>query len=159
LAELILDRSIDHAQPNPSQLNQVIIWCHHSPQIQPIQRALLSASQARGQTALILPQITTLQDWLQQHVPATQPFINQHDKQLILVDAIRQFPELFQSQNNWAVAKELVMLFDELSWAQLGLDEGESALSNLLSESYAALDVGNHSISRESKILCTLWNA
>ena len=159
LAELVLDHSIDSTETNPAALEQVTIWCHHSPQIQPIQRALLAASQARGQAALVLPQITTLQDWLQQQYPAAKPFINQHDRQLILVDAIRQFPELFQSQNNWAVAKELVMLFDELSWAQLGLDEGESALHSLLSESYAALDVGSHNISRESKILCTLWNA
>jgi len=159
LAELVLDQSIDSAESNPAALEKVTIWCHHSPQIQPIQRALLAASQARGQSALVLPQITTLADWLQQQYPAAKPFINQHDKQLILVDAIRQFPELFQSQNNWAVAKELVMLFDELSWAQLGLDEGESALRSLLSESYAALDVGSHNISRESKILCTLWNA
>jgi len=159
LAELVLDQSIDSAESNPAALEKVTIWCHHSPQIQPIQRALLAASQARGQSALVLPQITTLADWLQQQYPAAKPFINQHDKQLILVDAIRQFPELFQSQNNWAVAKELVMLFDELSWAQLGLDEGESALRSLLSDSYAALDVGSHNISRESKILCTLWNA
>jgi len=159
LAELVLDQTIDNAGPNPAALEQVTIWCQHSPQIQPIQRALLAESQARGQAALVLPQITTLPDWLQQQYPPTKPFINQHDKQLILVDAIRQFPELFQSQNNWAVAKELVMLFDELSWAQLGLDEGESALRSLLSESYAALDVGSHNISRESKILCTLWNA
>ena len=159
LAELVLDDNSEQIKADPAALEKVTIWCHHSPQIQPIQRALLALSQARGQAAVVLPKIMTLQDWLGQQYPAAKPFINQHDKQLILVDAIRQFPELFQSQNNWAVAKELVLLFDELSWAQLGLDEGESALSSLLSESYAALDVGSHNISRESKILCTLWNA
>lgn len=146
-------------RPNPSDLSRYIIWCDTRAQIHNIKLNLTHAAKAIGIQQLLLPTITTLEDWVwQQEAPAQTP-ISETNKRLILVDAIRQSPSLFQTNNAWPLAKELVNLFNECTLAQIPLQAGEQALNEILQKSYRHPDTDVSNISRESEIVYRLWQA
>jgi len=146
-------------RPNPSDLTGCIIWCDTRTQIHSIKLSLARAAQADGIEQLLLPTVITLEDWVWQQQAPIQTPISETNKRLILVDAIRQSPALFQTNNAWPLAKELVSLFNECTLAQIPLQAGEQVLHEILQESYQypATEISN--ISRESEIVYRLWQA
>ncbi len=144
---------------NPSDLSQYTIWCESRAQIHTIKLGLIKAGKAAGIEHLLLPTIITLQDWVWQQASPELSLISETNKQLLLVEAIRQSPTLFQTNNAWPLAKELVNLFNECTLAQVPLDEGEATLRIALQNSYAYLATDTTNISRESEIVYRLWQA
>ena len=146
-------------KPNPADLSQSIIWCESRAQIHSIKLSLISAGQAAGIQHILLPTIVTLQDWVWQHASLELPIISETNKHLLLVEAIRQSPTLFQTNNAWPLAKELVTLFNECTLAQVPLHEGEQSLREALQSSYQFSATNTTNISRESEIVYRLWQA
>lgn len=144
---------------NPSDLSRYTIWCESRAQIHTIKLSLIKAGKAAGIKHLLLPTIITLQDWVWQQASPELPLISETNKQLLLVEAIRQSPALFQTNNAWPLAKELVNLFNECTLAQVPLHEGEETLRAALQKSYAYLATDTTNISRESEIVYRLWQA
>ena len=85
--------------------------------------------------------------------------MNDANKQLLLMEAIRQFPALFNTANAWLVTKELVGLFNECTLEQIPLHAGEEKFNSLLSKAYASPIDDLQNISRESEIIYRLWQA
>ena len=144
---------------NPSDLSQIIIWCESRTQIHTVTQSLINAAKTAGIQHLLLPTITSLQDWVWQQDTPAQSVISETNKQLLLVEAIRQSPSLFQTNNAWPLAKELVNLFNECTLAQIPLQEGEHALREMLQKSYRYPTADITNISRESEIVYRLWRA
>ena len=159
---LLVALSNDIISTHQSQLpdlSNIIIWSESRLAIHALQKQLLNAEQALAVQSLLLPKITTLQDWLWAQYPPTQPIINEANKQLLLLEAIREFPSLFHTDNSWPLTKELASLFNECTLAQVPLDGGADEIHNLLTKGYASLSSGMQNISRESEIIYRLWIA
>lgn len=154
-SEEIIDKFASH----PAGLTQITIWCESRAHSHATRKALIKAAQKKQVGGLLLPQICTMQEWLFQHFPPEQVLMNDADKQLLLMEAIRQFPALFNTANAWQVTKELVGLFNECTLAQVPLSAGEEKFNTLLSQAYASPFDDLNNISRESEIIYLLWQA
>lgn len=144
---------------NPSDLSQITIWCESRAVIHTIKLRLLDAAQAANINGLLFPNITMLQDWIWQQQTPDQVLISETNKQLLLVEAIRHSPGLFQTNNAWPLAKELVSLFNECTLAQIPLSDGIEALREVLLKGYNFPQSAAENISRESEIVYQLWQA
>ena len=146
-------------KPNPSNLSGVTIWCESRSVIHTIKLSILAAAKSANLDSLLFPDIITLQDWVTQQSMPDKALISETNKQLLLVEAIRHSPGLFQTNNAWPLAKELVNLFNECTLAQVPLDDGETALKQALLKSYEFPTTHIENISRESEIVYRLWQA
>ena len=146
-------------KPNPSDLSQFLIWCESRTQIHTMTLSLVNAGKAAGIGHLLLPNIITMQDWIWQQATPNLPAISETNKQLLLVEAIRQSPTLFQTNNAWPLAKELIGLFNECTLAQVPLHASEQTLRQTLQDSYQYPETDAGNISRESEIVYRLWQA
>ena len=144
---------------NPSDLSHYTIWCDSRSVIHTIRQAILRVARTANLNSLLLPNILTLQDWVIQQNTPDKALISETNKQLLLVEAIRQSPGLFQTNNAWPLAKELVALFNECTLAQVPLDDGEAELHKALLKSYEFPTANIDNISRESEIVYRLWQA
>lgn len=155
LAEDII--KLDRA--NPADLSQTLIWCGSRTEIHRIKLSLMRAAKSQGIAQLILPSIMPLEDWVWQQAAPTQRIISEDSKQLILVEALRGSINLFQTNNPWPLAKELVDLFNECTQALIPLNEGQQAFNLTLQKSYRYTNKDTSNISRESEIVHRLWIA
>tara|TARA_R110002049_G_scaffold73310_1_gene189544 strand:- start:1054 stop:3912 length:2859 start_codon:yes stop_codon:yes gene_type:complete len=146
-------------KPRAFDLSRFTIWCESRNLIHTIRVKLLAAARMANINNLLLPEIITLQDWVYQHSTPDKPLISETNKQLLLVEAIRHSPGLFQTNNAWPLAKELVNLFNECTLAQVPLSNGEQALHEALLKSYNFPAASIENISRESEIVYRLWQA
>lgn len=143
----------------PSDLSNYTIWCDSRNVIHTIRQSILRAAKTANLDSLLFPTIVTLQDWVTQQNTPDKALISETNKQLLLVEAIRHSPGLFQTNNAWPLAKELVTLFNECTLAQVPLDDGEAELHKVLLKSYEFPTANIDNISRESEIVYRLWQA
>ena len=88
----------------PNQLSQSIL-----------REAIIEAVANQGYDAIFPPEIITLRQWARNKYEINKPVLSQYARELILVDAIKQQPDLFSGANPWAVASELLSLFDSMA--------------------------------------------
>ncbi len=150
---------IQSGKSNLSDLSSNLIWCESRASIHTIKLKLLAKAKNSGISSLLFPTITTLQDWVWKQEAPEKPLISETNKQLLLVEAIRQSPGLFQTNNAWPLAKELITLFNECTLAQIPLQDGEEAFHISLKKSYEVSSTNLSNISRESEIVYRLWVA
>ena len=163
LAQHILDNHL-------SELDKITIWCSAHNQINYLQKTLIHKAQSCSIYSHALPQIITLNDWIWQYSHPSGNIISETEKNLILVEALRENRSLFNTHNIWSMANELVKLFNECTLAQVPLESGHGALEAVLNTGYGLntqqqINTGrseqhylNH-VSRESEILYNLWVA
>lgn len=112
--------------------------------------------------ALIGGFIGSLEQWLKQNIAPTahaKKQINHATRQLLLLEALKQYPDLFQSNNHWQICDSLLELFDELSLSQhQWLNESIPAWVSELQKAYQIDDINGY-LNQEAKIIHTLWNA
>ena len=142
-----------------TDLSSIVIWCESRASIHTIKLNLLAKANDSKVKGLLFPEILTLQDWVWQQYPPDKPLISETNKQLLLVEAIRQSPGLFQTNNAWPLAKELISLFNECTLAQIPLGDGEKAFQQSLTRHYQSPSSTVSNISRESEIVYRLWLA
>ncbi len=157
--DALCEHIIQTAKPNTTDLSSIVIWCESRASIHPIKLKLLAHAKQNGMSSLLFPTIITLQDWVWQQQSPDKQLISETSKQLLLVEAIRQSPGLFQTNNAWPLAKELITLFNECTLAQIPLQDGEEALRESLAKSYDIPSNTISNISRESEIVYRLWVA
>ncbi len=79
-----------------------------------LRKEILKQTSKQGYDVVLPPVITTLRQWVRKQQPNKKPVLSQYARELILVDAIKQQPDLFSSANPWGIANELLTLFDEM---------------------------------------------
>ena len=87
----------------PNQLSQSIL-----------REAVIKEVANQGYDAIFPPEVITLRQWARNKHEINKPILSQYARELILVDAIKQQPDLFSSANPWGVASELLLLFDSM---------------------------------------------
>ncbi len=128
-------------------------------------RLQLSQQAGRG---LIGPYIGSMQQWLTQHIAlpsASSQLINQHARQLLLLEALYRHPDLFREENAWQVCDSLLSLFDELNQASSNeinnsqIDDSEQAWRQRLQQAYGSSSLELNQLNHEARIVHTLWQA
>jgi ATP-dependent helicase/nuclease subunit B len=129
-----------------------------------LRRLLLTTAEQAGFPALLGPTITTLNDWLVQQAPLTQRTVDSHATRLMLVESLREHPQLYGNGGPWALADSLIVLFDELTRQRIRLPEQLDAFTSQLSQAYQADDQAYDKdalipLTREAALIHTLWRA
>ncbi len=155
LAERLL---ADHQAilPNLSAVTVILA----EPQAAPLLRAcLLRLSTAAGHPALLGPRILTLRDWAKSYLPADTRVCDPQVQLLMLVEALQQHSSLLKSANPWALANDLIGLFDELTLHHLELPLDLHDFIHQLQQAYGLSDTEISAFGQEARLVHTLWHA
>ncbi len=117
-----------------------------------LREEILNQAGKIGYDAIFPPEITTLQSWCRKQNTNKKPVLSQYARELILVDAIKQQPDLFAHANPWGIANELLSLFDAM------------LLSNVKPLDFNTYYQGHkpdltHALLHESDLVKVLWEA
>ncbi|HEX5635899.1 MAG TPA: hypothetical protein VFY78_02335, partial [Gammaproteobacteria bacterium] len=147
----------------------------HTPDLQHLQillpnalaaRQLRRALIAQSNGALIGPHISSMSQWINNHIPLpdlrlTQ--INQSARQLVLFEALKQHRQLFNENNLWQICNSLLQFFDELSQNNFDLDTfSEAQWQAQLQAAYGIKADNSRDINHlfyEARLVHTLWQA
>jgi len=147
----------EHSASLPD-LTQVVILLPNAQAVSQMRNSLGTQSQH----ALIGGFIGSLDQWLKQNIAPVayaKKQINHATRQLLLLEALKQHPDLFASDNHWQICDSLLELFDELSLSQhQWLNESIPTWVSELQKAYNIDNVSDY-LNQEAKIIHTLWNA
>ena len=132
--------------------------------IQPFNEALCRSLDS-DLPAIIPPWADTLKAWAKHFAYNQHPAINdswqiisEYARQLLFIEALQQYPDLFKEENQWQVTQALLSLFDELSLNQQDIFTSPEELQQQLQQAYGIEHQHEHLI-YESKLVYTLWHA
>jgi len=97
---------------------------------------LLDAAALHGHSAVLGPTVDTLPRWISQQSPSQQPVLSEHQRELMLVEALIQHKFLYGEGNPWTLADSLLTLFDDLGAAHIQLPKSLDDFFNTLSNAY-----------------------
>ena len=147
----------DHASSLP-RLEKVVILLPESQAAPRLRHLLLELAAAQGHQALLGPQILGWRQWLQGFNQGLPALASDQRRELILVEALRQHPQLYGEGNMWALADSLLALFDELGCEQITLPESPQVFMQSLEKGYG-LGRSHPALEREAALVHTLWHA
>ena len=157
--EILANHLLDHHQAQLPDLTAVTVILAE-PQAAPLLRArLLQHSAEQGYPALLGPRILTLRDWARQYLPAETRICDPHIQLLMLVEALNQYPSLLRSANPWALATDLMALFDELTLNHIDLPEDLQDFIRRLQQAYGLHSNDIAALGQEAQLVHTLWHA
>ena len=159
LADLILAQHADDAANTP------LLDLSQSHIILPNAQAVAQLRQSLGRRAgraMISGFSGSLNQWFAQHIPLPehiQQIINHPTRQLLLLEALKQHPDLFAAENHWQLCDSLLELFDELSLSpQQWLEQSLPEWLEQLQQAYQ-LEQQSLPLTQEARIIHTLWQA
>ncbi|HKB59838.1 MAG TPA: PD-(D/E)XK nuclease family protein [Gallionellaceae bacterium] len=138
-----------HAAPDLRHLI-VLLPNHHA--AQPLALALVRAA---GAPALLLPQMLTLQEWVESAVPGL-PVIPESRRSALLYQQLRR-RRWFDQPDLWGMTHELLSLFDELTHALDTLPHDEADFAEAVRRASDARD--NATLQLEAHLVAALWQA
>jgi len=124
-----------------------------------LHRLLLDQAEQRGTSALLGPTITTLHHWLERTVPLAEHVPTGHARELILVEALLDHPGLFGNANPWALAEDLLELFDEFTLHRVTLPARLDEFTAQLRAAYGLEATPVAALDGEARLVYTLWQA
>jgi len=118
----------------------------------PLARVLSNSAKA---PALLLPRMVTLNDWAQT-IPSEGQMISDSLRAAILYQQLRK-QRWFEQADLWSMTRELLSLFDELTYSLNDLPSDESAFVDAVVEAYQARQ--NSTLQLEARLVFELWYA
>ena len=147
---------------NPHQrgdLSHCIVLLPTLNAIAPLRQQLLKQANALGIPALLGPTIDTLRGWVEATTPASRNRLDAQGCELMLVEALEQFPNLFGSSSPWSLSESLIKLFDELTTHHITLPDDVETFIAQLEQAYGTDSDDASALSREAYLVHTLWQA
>lgn len=155
-----LAQSIIHKHRNDlPDLSQVVVLINNPNRISALRDSLLNATNEVGVAGLIGPNVLSLRDYVTTQYAPKLSIIDDHARELMLYRALQQHQGLFGDLSTWFLIENLLTLFDELSANTLQLPNTESDFVYQLANAYGINHPLPQPLSREAKIVYTLWNA
>ena len=143
-------------------LSQLVILVSAPDLIYTLRNTLLDELKLHQHNAFIGGEIYPLKKWVEQHISLNSEnvsFINNHCRQLIILQALQQYPAQFKDENLWLVASSLMQLFDELTTYYLHIDElNEREWLEKIQQLYGVESDSEH-LTGEARLIYTLWQA
>ena len=151
-------RIMEHAATLPDLTNSVVLL----PDLQfapRLRRHLLDAAVSRGHAALLGPDISTIDQWLSEHIPLDQIIPGRARRELMLVEVLRQHPTLFHGGDPWQVSSCLISLFDELTLNRVSIPDDLDAFTKRLQAAYGIDDRLPEPLGVEASMVHRIWKA
>lgn len=140
-----------HAQDLPDLRGAtVLLPSYHV--AQPLAQAL---SAAANLPALLLPQMYTLNDWAQR-IQLDAPLAKDSQRHALLYQHLRR-QKWFEKADLWSMTQELLVLFDELTYALDELTDDADAFAAAVQNAYQARQ--NNALQLEARLVFELWHA
>lgn len=143
-------------------LSQLVIIIPAPDLVYTFRRFLLSYLSSKNVNAIIGAEISPLKKWVETNISLPEQnaaFINNHCRQLIILEALQAYPAHFKDENLWQVSASLLQLFDELTLNSLNpADLSESEWQQQIQKHYAINTRPEH-LSNEAQLIYRLWNA
>jgi len=138
-----------HAQPD---LRGAIILLPNYHAARPLAQALIAAAKL---PALLLPQMVTLNDWAQT-VALDSPIISESQRSTLLYQQLRK-QKWFENAELWSMTRELLILFDELTYSLNALPDDVESFAAAVQQAYQARQ--NSALQLEARLVFELWHA
>ncbi len=155
LADLILAR---HADTLPDLGAHAVVLPSYGGD-QRFRRILLGAAAERGHSALIPPTIDTLAGWVRRFQDTSRAPLSDNARELLLVQALQDFPALRRQYGTWPLIDSLLPLFDELVLNRVHIGTSEPEFGELLTQAYGASAQVAEPLGQESRLVFRLWQA
>jgi len=155
LAQLLITDHCD-SLPDLSHITVLLPDVSHAARCR---ECLLHQAKQHGCHALLGPNIKTLQTWANTTSIATKPVISDYARELILVEALLDHPDLYGQGSPWLLAKSLLELFNQLSRNLVKLPDTLEQFTGILSKAYGINKQIIDSLNKEAHIVYTLWQA
>jgi len=166
LTQHLADTESETAPRQRGDLTHCIVLLPTLNAIAPLRRQLLKQANALGIPALLGPTINTLRGWVEATTPASSERLSAQGCELMLVEALEKFPNLFGSSSSWSLSESLIKLFDELTYHHITLPDDVDSFIKQLEQAYGSddhsdnsHDTGISALSREAYLVHTLWQA
>jgi len=145
-------------------LTHVTVLLNNPNRISELRRQLLVYAAASGYSGLLGPTVCSLREYVAECCIPGKAIISDRARELMLYKALDQRQELFGAVSTWFLVDNLLSLFDELSANHYQLPPDHQDFIDTLAAAYG-LDAAKNdpaiqqSLSREAKIVHTLWHA
>ena len=136
-----------------------------------LRKHLLNHAHKAGYPALLGPEILTLTQWVSQQPHGERPVLTEHQRELMLVEALTEYPDLYGQGSPWTLADSLLNLFDELTEHHIHLPEEFEDFLQQLGDAYKSAPSENNNqlnkiihiksdgLTGEARLVHTLWQA
>lgn len=145
VAQRILER---HPAPDLRGITVILPNYHVA---RPLAQALVQAART---PALLLPELVTLNDWVQ-GVPLDLPITPDSRRGALLYQQLAQ-RQWFDDADLWGMTRELLQLFDELTLSLCELPADAGAFAAAVEQAYEARR--NEALQLEARLVFELWN-
>ena len=159
LAQHLLD---DYAEQLPD-LTQAVVLLSEPHAAKRLRALLLQQAEQRGHQAILCPQISNIRDWSKRQFNKFQKephsICGQHQRELILFDALTQHKNLLGSGSPWHLTADLLKLFDQLTSNQKQLPVSYDSFEKEIADAYGISAEDFPALGHEATLVHTLWNA
>lgn len=159
LAQHLLD---DHSEQLPD-LTQAVVLLSEAHAAKQLRHHLLQQAEQRGINALLCPQVLNLRDWasiqFNKHQKKAHSICGQHQRELILFDALTQHKTLLGSGSPWHLTDDLLKLFDQLTSSQKKLPDNYDDFEKEIANAYGISADDFPALGHEATLVHTLWSA
>ena len=159
LVEASVDKLLEQLTDQLPDLSNVHILLSSNSGVSTFRSTLLAKASSRGYPALLGPHILSVDNWAKQYARLPQTILSEHARELLLVGALQEFPEIYKHSNPWVLAESLMDLFDELTLAHLELPHDIETFKKQVSDAYGATEQVNATLGKEALLVHTLWYA
>ncbi len=155
LAEHIIEK---HHTALPD-LTEIVVLLPNPQASTRFRQLLLDVAASHHHSALLGPNIDTLPHWIRQQSPSKRPVLSEHQRELMLVEALAGHKYLYGEGNPWTLADSLLTLFDDLGSTHPGLPESLEPFLDTLGTAYGLNNKNHDSLFGEARLVHTLWQA
>jgi ATP-dependent helicase/nuclease subunit B len=151
-------RIIERADSLPDLTRSVVLLpdLQFAPQLR---RQLLLAAEQHGHSALLGPEISTIDLWLNKQYPIDQVVPGRARRELTMVEVLRQHPGVFQGGDPWQISSCLIALFDELTLNRVSIPDDLAAFTEQLRSAYGIDDRLPEPLGMEATLVHRIWQA
>ena len=158
ILEVTARRIIECADSLPDLTQSVVLLpdLQFAPQLR--QQLLLAAKQ-HGHIALLGPVISTIDLWLNEQYSIDQIVPGRARRELMLVEVLKQHPDVFSGSNPWQISASLISLFDELTLNRVSIPDDLAIFTEQLRSAYGIDDRLPEPLGMEATLVHRIWKA
>ena len=140
-------------------LSAITILLSNSDAAQLLRQHLLTAALNLGQQALLGPHIQSLRSWVDSKAPSQVKTVTDYARQLMLIEALSEHPQLYGKGSPWALSDSLLELFDELTLWNVSLPHSLDDFHRQLKHAYNIKEQELSALGYEANLVHSLWHA
>jgi ATP-dependent helicase/nuclease subunit B len=163
LAEHLLDDYTEQLPDLTSDTIGAVVLVSEPHAAKRLRQLLLQQAELRGHHAILCPEILSLREWAKRQLTKykKEPYsiCGQHQRELILFNALSQHLDLLGSGSPWHLSSDLLSLFDQLTLNQKSLPDSYDDFEEEIAQAYGLSVDEFPALGREASLVYTLWNA